>query len=93
MLATAALDRGDRAAAQQHAARSLALRPSWPGYRLLALLSPDTDTASENYLRAWRMGDAPPELAVEIAMHFMAAERSRDLKTFVDGPAARHARQ
>lgn len=83
ILATASLDRGDREAAQKHLTHSLSLKPSWLGYRLQALLSTDTDTASENYVRAWGMGDAPPELAVEIATHFMAAGRSEELKRFV----------
>jgi hypothetical protein len=91
ILATAALDRGDREAAAEQVTRSLAERPSWLGYRLQALLSPDTDAASENYLRAWSIADALPELAVEIATHFMTAGRSGELKSFVDAlpPAVR----
>jgi predicted transcriptional regulator len=84
MLATAALDHGDRPVAQEHVARSLSLKPSWAGYRLQALLSADTEAASEAYRRAWEMGDAPPELAVEIAQHFMSARLSDQLKAFVD---------
>ena len=84
MLATAALDRGDRETAREQAEQSLALRPSWAAHRLLALLSDDADAASEHYLRAWATGDAPPELAVEIAAHLTRAGRSDQLKSFVD---------
>ena len=68
---------GDKDAAREHVDASLSLKPSWAGYRLQALLSADVDAASENYLKAWRMGDAPPELAVEIATHFMTARAVR----------------
>jgi hypothetical protein len=37
-----------------------------------------------SYIAAWNAGDAPPELAVEIATYLMAQGRSADLKTFVD---------
>jgi hypothetical protein len=84
ILAIARLDAGDKAEALGHVDRSLALKPTWLGYRQKALVTADIDAASENYLKAWDMGDAPPELAVEIAMHFMKAERSSELKTFVD---------
>ena len=91
ILATALLDRADTAGARVQVEQSLSLRPSWPGYRLRALLCADVEAASENYLRAWGTGDAPAELAVEIAMHFMTAGRSHDLKQFVDAlpPAIR----
>jgi hypothetical protein len=85
LLTMARLDRDDVEGAQAHAARSLALRPSWPGYRLMALTSGDAAAAAENYRRAWAMGDAPAELAVEIAAHFMATRQSPALKAFVDG--------
>ncbi|MBN9306588.1 MULTISPECIES: DUF5107 domain-containing protein [unclassified Devosia] len=83
-LGTALLDRGDRIAAYEHVERSLALRPSWPAYRLRALMAVDAGAASADYLRAWRTGEAPAELAVEIATHFMAAERPAELKAFVE---------
>jgi hypothetical protein len=84
ILATASLDEGDSEAARAYAERSLSLRPSWPAYRLQALVSTDSEATSANYLLAWKTGDAPPEVAVEIAGHFMRAERSDDLKRFVD---------
>jgi hypothetical protein len=84
MLATAALDRDDRDAARKHVAQSLALKPNWAAHRLAALLASDMEAASQSYLRAWGMGDAPPELAVEIAQHFMTARLSSELKSFVD---------
>lgn len=84
MLATAYLDRDDRQAAEAHVARSLALKPSWSGYRLQALLRTDADAAAESYLAAWAMDDAPPELAVEIAAHFMTHGHSAALKAFVE---------
>jgi len=83
ILAIARLDEGDADAARAHADASLDRKPSWMGYRLKALVAENVDDASENYLRAWRLGDGLPELAVEIAAHFMNAERSEDLKRFV----------
>jgi hypothetical protein len=47
-------------------------------------MTDDADRASADYLRAWQAGGAPAELAVEIATHFMRAERAADLKTFVE---------
>jgi hypothetical protein len=84
MLATAALDRDDRDAAREHIARSLSLRPSWAAHRLAALLATNAAAASQSYRRAWSTGDAPTELAVEIAQHFMTARLSSELKSFVD---------
>ena len=84
-LAVAALDRNDRQVAREHTARSLALKPGWAAYRLEALLASDPSAASDSYLRAWNAEGAPPELAVEIAQHFMTAGLSAELKTFVDG--------
>jgi hypothetical protein len=84
MLATAALDRGNPETAREQAGQSLELRPGWAAHRLLALLSDDAEAASEHYLRAWAAGDAPPELAVEIATHLTRAGRSGELKAFVD---------
>lgn len=91
MVATAALDRGEKEAAAVHAVRSLELKPSWAAYRLQALLSDTIAERSAAYLRAWGMGDAPTELAVEIAQHFMKEQRSSELKDFVDAlpPAVR----
>lgn len=85
MLATAYLDRGETELARAHLARSLSDRPSWAGHRLAALLSPDTDSATQNYLAAWASGGAPAELAVEIAGHLMATQQADTLKHFVDG--------
>jgi len=84
MLAIATLDRDDKAAASTHLRHSLEQHPSWLGYRIEALLSDDADARSQSYLRAWQSGGAPPELAIEIAMHFVALRRSADLKAFVD---------
>jgi hypothetical protein len=83
MLATAALDAGDKDAARRRVAQSLELKPNWAAYRLEALLASDQDAASRSYLRAWNSGHAPPELAVEIAQHFMTARLSAELKSFV----------
>jgi len=89
MLAIVRLDEGDREAARAHADASLDRKPSWAGYRLKALAAADVGSASEHYLKAWKLGDAPAELAVEIATHFMNADRSDDLKRFVDALPAR----
>lgn len=84
LLAVALLDRGETDAAGMAVERSLSLRPSWLGYRTKALIVTNADEASELYRRAWAAGDPPPELAVEIATHLMAAGRSAELKSFVD---------
>lgn len=84
-LAIASLDGGDKAAAARHVSASLALKPSWAAYRLDALLADTVGHAMRSYLAAWRVGDAPPELAVEIATYLMAQDRSTDLKAFVEG--------
>lgn len=84
ILATAALDREERGTAQHHVSRSLALRPSWAAYRLQALLAEDADETLARYLAAWQQGDAPPELAVEIATFLMAQQRPAALKDFVE---------
>jgi hypothetical protein len=89
VLATALCDHGNKDAARQHVDLSLAAKSTWLGHRLRALLDPDTDAAAADYLQAWQMGDAPPELAVEIATYFMRTGRSENLKTFVESlPAA-----
>ena len=84
LLTVALLDHGETDAAGMAVERSLSLRPSWLGYRTKALIVTNADEASELYRRAWAAGDAPPELAVEIATHLMAAGRSAELKSFVD---------
>jgi len=83
-LAIASLDAGDNAAAARHVSASLALKPNWSAYRLDALLAENVDRAVRSYLAAWKAGDAPPELAVEIATYLMAQGRSAELKAFVE---------
>jgi hypothetical protein len=96
VLAIAAVDRAETAAAAAtiagpHIDRSLALRPSWLGYRMQALLTADPDARSEAYRKAWQMDGAPAELAVEIAAHLMTDGQPGELKAFVDAlpPQAR----
>lgn len=84
VLATAALDRNERELARQHLTQSLALKPSWAGYRLEALLVDNPTDKASSYLRAWNASGAPPELAIEIAQFFGAASLSAELKAFVD---------
>jgi hypothetical protein len=84
MLAIAALDRNNRDLALRHTEASLALKPSWLGYRLAALLAADADAAIALYFKAWEAGEAPPELAIEIAQYLMAADRPAELQRFVD---------
>lgn len=84
MLGIAALDRGDGEKARRHVEASLTKQPSWLGYRIAAQLAADSDAAVDLYLKAWTAGDAPPELAVEIAQHLMAADRPAELQRFVD---------
>ena len=83
VLAIALLDKGDTDAARTHADRSGENKPTWLGYRLQALLSADVDAATQHYLRAWNAGDAPADLAVEIATHLVRANRPAELKSFV----------
>jgi hypothetical protein len=83
-LAIASLDAGDRATAGQRVSASLTLKPTWAAYRLDALLADTPDRAVRSYLASWKAGDAPPELAIEIATYLMAQERSAELKAFVD---------
>jgi hypothetical protein len=84
MLAIAALDRNNHDLAREHTDASLALKPSWLGYRLAALLAADVEIATGLYMKAWAADDAPPELAVEIAQYLMATDRPAELQRFVD---------
>lgn len=84
LLAIARLDAGEIEAATADVERSLALKPTWLGYRLKALVSADAGVASDNYRRAWNVGGAPAELSVEIAGHLMRAGLSVELKRFVE---------
>jgi hypothetical protein len=81
--ATVALDKGDRESTARLAGESIALKPNWPSYRLLALAAADAATAAAHYFAAWRMDDAPSELAIEVATYLMAQQRSTELKAFV----------
>ncbi len=83
IVAIAELDEGENDAASVLVERSLSLRQTWLGLRLKALLSADAEEAISSYLDAWKTGDAPPELAVEIAKYLMQADRPDDLKLFV----------
>jgi len=84
IIAIIALDGGDRGSTAKIAAESVRLKPNWAAYRILALVADDVDAAVTNYLAAWNAGEAPMELAIEIATYLMAHERSAELKTFVD---------
>jgi len=84
LLATAALDRGDKAAAEAAVSQSLALRSNWAAHRLAALLAPDPANATQSYWLAWAHDDAPPELAIEIASYLAATNQIAALKAFVD---------
>jgi hypothetical protein len=84
IMATVALDCDLKPQAAKIVAESLAMKPSWAGYRVQALAAENADTVVASYLAAWRAGDAPPELAIEIATYLMAHERSVELKSFVD---------
>jgi len=85
ILAVARLDAGDVEGARSYVRESLGVNPTWLAYRLQALTSDTVAAKSASYRKAWASEGAPPELAVEIASHFMAAELSAELKTFVDG--------
>lgn len=81
-----ALDGGDKVSTAKLATESIRLKPSWAAYRLQALAADNVDAAVTSYLAAWNTGgEAPPELAVEIATYLMANNRAVELKSFVDG--------
>ena len=76
-LGIAALDREDAVEAAAHFARSVHMRPTWLGWRQLALVSATPAAKLNAYQRAWSQPDAPGALAVE-ALSFMLDSQMLD---------------
>ncbi|MGF7007586.1 DUF5107 domain-containing protein [Aminobacter sp. BE322] len=85
LLGIAALDRDETAKARDLFERSLALKPTWLGFRQRALVAADKDAAEQAYLAAWAAGDAPASLAVEIVRFLLDDGRLETLGRFVSG--------
>ena len=83
MLGLAALNEGRATDAADLYERSVTLKPTWLGYRQLALVAVTHDTAEQHYLSAWSMPDAPPELADEIVDFFRRTGRFQQLSRFL----------
>lgn len=83
MLGIARLDAGDRQGARALFEASLAARPTWLGLRQRALVADSDDAAEADYLLAWAEDGAPAELADEIALFMIRADRLAALERFI----------
>ena len=83
MLGLAALNEGRAADALDLFERSLTMKPTWLGYRQRALVAATHDAAEQDYLLAWSMPDAPPDLADEIVDFFRKTGRFQRLSWFL----------
>ena len=83
MLGLAALNEGRAADALDLFERSLTMKPTWLGYRQRALVAPTHDAAEQDYLSAWSMPGAPPDLADEIVDFFRKTGRFQRLSRFL----------
>ena len=83
LLGIAALDRDDKAKAWQLFDSSIALKPTWLGFRQRALVAADAEQKTSDYLAAWRAGGAPIELAVEFVDFLLRENRFSLLQDFV----------
>ena len=83
MLGLAALNEGRAADALDLFERSLTMKPTWLGYRQRALVAATHDAAEQDYLSAWSMPDAPPDLADEIVDFFRKTGRFQRLSRFL----------
>ena len=94
MLGLAALNEGRAKDAATLCERSVTLKPTWLGYRQLALAAQTPDTAEQHYRSAWSMPEAPAELADEIVDFFRKTSRFQQLSQFLkDLPPAVLARE
>ena len=84
LLGLAALNEGRANDAAALYERSVTLKPTWLGYRQLALVAATHDTAEQHYLSAWSMPDAPPELADEIVDFLRRTDRFQQLSRFLE---------
>ena len=83
MLGLAALNDGRAADAADLYQRSLTMKPTWLGYRQRALVAATHDAAEQDYLSAWSMPGAPPDLADEIVDFFRKTGRFQRLSRFL----------
>ena len=83
MLGLAALNEGRAADALDLFERSLTMKPTWLGYRQRALVAATHDATEQDYLLAWSMPDAPPDLADEIVDFFRKTGRFQRLSRFL----------
>ena len=83
MLGLAALNEGRAADALDLFERSLTMKPTWLGYRQRALVAATHDLAEQDYLSAWSMPGAPPDLADEIVDFFRKTGRFQRLSRFL----------
>ena len=83
LLGIAALDRDDKAKAWQLFDSSIALKPTWLGFRQRALVATDAEQKTSDYLAAWRAGGAPIELAVEFVDFLLRENKFSLLQDFV----------
>ena len=84
MLGLAALNEGRGADAADLYQRSLKMKPTWLGYRQRALVAATHDAAERDYLLAWSMPGAPPDLADEIVDFFRKAGRFQQMSRFLE---------
>ena len=94
MLGLAALNDGRKAEAANFFEGSLALKPTWLGYRQCALVAPSQEAAERAYMQAWGLPGAPPELADEIVDFYRQSGQISALKAFLaDLPAVVQGRE
>ena len=87
MLGLAALNEGRHTDAADLSSRSLEMKPTWLGYRQRALVAASQDAAEQDYLLAWSMPGAPPDLADEIVDFFRKTGRFQQMSRFLDNLA------
>ena len=87
MLGLAALNEGRHTDAADLSTRSLKMKPTWLGYRQRALVAATPDAAEQDYLLAWSMPGAPPDLADEIVDFFRKTGRFQQMSGFLDNLA------
>ena len=87
MLGLAALNEGRHTDAADLSSRSLKMKPTWLGYRQRALVAASPDAAEQDYLLAWSMPGAPPDLADEIVDFFRKTGRFQQMSRFLDNLA------
>ena len=83
-LGIAAHDRGAYREAQGYYAQSLQTKPSWLGWRQMALLYPTTAEQKNAYFQALDMPGAPAALFAEMAAFLISRQDFQGAKAFLD---------